>query len=238
MTNIGRMLNVLALTEPGKSAKSLKLEGAQVGDRQMTGEKEERKERPPAKDQVQENTEANSEKAGVSEEIRLEEMSKKELIDKVESLQALAKKNFDLYVRAQADMDNLRKRFAKEKEDLAKYANETLVKQLLPVIDSLEKAIAHAEADHSLAALREGVELTLKALTDVLKRAGLEEIKASGEPFDPRFHEAVSVQENQQAEPGVVLEELQKGYVLNERLIRPSLVVVSKASAEEEGTSA
>lgn len=203
----------------------------------MTGEKEARKKQGLTKDQVQDKPEAGFDKEEAAGEMRLEEMTKEALIDKVGALQILADKNFDLYVRAQADMDNLKKRFAKEKEDLVKYSNENLIKQLLPVLDSLEKAIAHAEADHSLSALREGVELTLKALTDVLKRAGLEEVKAAGESFDPCFHEAVSVQENQGAEPGVVLEELQKGYVLNERLIRPSLVVVSKTSAQEEGTA-
>ena len=97
--------------------------------------------------------------------------------------------------------------------------------------DSLEKAIAHSEEGNSIDALREGVKLTLKGLMDTLKRAGLEEVKSVDEPFDPNFHEAVSEQEDSSVRPGTVTKELQKGYLLNERLIRPSMVVISKNKA-------
>ena len=162
------------------------------------------------------------------DEERLEDMSKGQLIEKIETLQEQADKNYDLYVRSQAEMENFKKRNAKEKEDVVRYANETLMKEILPVMDNLEKAISHAHQDNAVDALREGVELTLKGLKSTLKKAGLEEVQAQGQPFDPCFHEAVSEMADERAKPGTVLQELQKGYVLNGRLIRPSMVVVTK----------
>jgi len=162
------------------------------------------------------------------EEIPLEKMTKSQLLEKVKEVQDLADNNFDLYLRSQADIENIKKRAQKEKTDLVKFSNESLIKQLLPVADSLEKAIAHSEEGNSIDALREGVELTLKALMDTLDKAGLEEVKSLGEPFDPNFHEAISEQDDSSVKPGTVIQELQKGYLLNERLIRPSMVIISK----------
>jgi molecular chaperone GrpE len=100
-------------------------------------------------------------------------------------------------------------------------------------MDSLEKAISHSNNEKTLHALREGVELTLRGLLSALNKAGLEEIKAKGEPFDPTFHEAVSQVEDDQVEAGRVVHEIQKGYTLNKRLIRPTMVVVSKGKQRE-----
>ena len=155
-------------------------------------------------------------------------MTKTELLKKIEELQKLEKKNHDLYIRSQADIDNVKKRFQKEKGELVKYSNELLIKQLLPVIDSLKKAVDHSQNEKSTDALREGVELTLKGLTDTLEKAGLEKVKAIGEPFDPNFHEAISEQEDNTKESGIILKELQNGYILNQRLIRPAMVIVNK----------
>lgn len=162
------------------------------------------------------------------EDIPLKKMTKPQLIEKIKEIQEEVDRNYDLYVRSRAENDNLRKRFQKEKEDLARYANESLIKQLLPVVDNLEKAMAHLQEDKPSSALAEGVELTLKGMLDTLKRNGVEEVKAVGEPFDPSFHEAVSGQPDDTVAPGTVLQELQKGYILNERLIRPAMVIVSK----------
>ena len=180
-----------------------------------------------------EKDEASSDDALVDESSRgdnrsLEDLSKTELIEKIQSLQEEADKNYDLYVRSQAEMENFKKRNAKEKEDVVRYANETLIKEILPVMDNLEKAISHAQQDNAVDALREGVELTLKGLKDSLKKAGLKEVEAQGHPFDPCFHEAVSEMVDERAKPGTVIQELQKGYVLNGRLIRPSMVIVNK----------
>ena len=161
-------------------------------------------------------------------EIPLEKMTKAELLEKISEIQESVEKNFDLYLRSQAEMENLKKRFMKEKEELVKYANESLIKRLLTVLDNLQNAIAHSRDKKALKALGEGVELTLKGLMDALEKAGLKQVEAEGEPFDPNFHEAVSELEDAAKEPGTVLQELQKGYILNQRLIRPAMVVVSK----------
>ena len=180
---------------------------------------EELKEQPGEKDKEGDNEER---------EIPLEKMTKGQLLNRVKEVQETADKNFDLYVRSQADIDNLKKRFQKEKAELYRFSNESLIKKLLSVGDNLEKAIAHSENDNSLDALREGVELTLKGLMDTLEREGLESVKALGEPFDPNFHEAVSELQDNSAKPGTVIQELQKGYILNQRLIRPAMVIVNK----------
>jgi molecular chaperone GrpE len=163
-----------------------------------------------------------------AEDRSLNDLSKAELMERIESLQEKADKNYDLYLRSQADMENFKKRSAKDKEDVVRYANETLIKEILPVMDNLEKAISHAQQDNAVDALREGVSLTLKGLKDSLAKAGVQEVEAQGQPFDPCFHEAVSEMVDERAKPGTVLQELQKGYVLNGRLIRPSMVIVSK----------
>jgi molecular chaperone GrpE len=150
------------------------------------------------------------------------------LIEKISEVQALADTNMDSYLRSLAEMENMKKRFQKDKQDLVKFGNEILTKQLLPVADNLEMALDHSEGENSLEALREGVDLTLKGLMNVLEKAGVERVEAVGATFDPNFHEAVSEQEDDRAEPGTVLKELQKGYLLNQRLIRPAMVIVNK----------
>jgi molecular chaperone GrpE len=170
---------------------------------------------------------------GDLEEKPIDEMSNEELIQELKKIQGKADKNYDQYLRSQAEMENLIKRNKKEKEDWIKYANETLIKDLLPVMDSLEKAISFTNNKNSLNALKEGVELTLKSLRDTLTKSGLEEIEAKGKPFDPTYHHAVSEQEAVDVEPGVVFQELQKGYMLHQRLIRPAMVVLSKGTPDK-----
>jgi molecular chaperone GrpE len=161
-------------------------------------------------------------------EIPLSDMTQGQLIEKVSEVQALADSNMDNYLRSQAEMENMKKRFRKDKQDLVKFGNETLTKQLIPVADNLEMALDHSKDENSIEALREGVDLTLKGLLNVLEKAGVELVEAVGATFDPNFHEAVSEQEDDRAEPGTVLKELQKGYLLNKRLIRPAMVIVNK----------
>ena len=158
----------------------------------------------------------------------VEQMTKAELKEELQEVLQTSEENYDLFLRSQADIENLKKRNAREKEEWIKYSNESLIKELLPVVDNLEKAMSHSQDENSIEALREGVELTLKGLIGTLAKAGLGEIEAKGESFDPNFHHAVSELEDENVEPGVVIEELQKGYRLRERLIRPALVVVSK----------
>lgn len=163
---------------------------------------------------------------------RFEKMTKAELIQTANELNESAEKNYALYLRSQADMENLKKRTQREKEDWIKFSNESLIKDLLPVLDAMEQAISHCAAtdENCLSALTEGVELTLKGLKGALEKAGLEAVKARGEAFDPNYHHAVSEMEEKGREPGMVLQELQKGYLLNQRLLRPAMVVVNKKS--------
>jgi molecular chaperone GrpE len=100
------------------------------------------------------------------------------------------------------------------------------------VLDNLEKALTHSKNENTVHALKEGIHMTLKGLKDTLSKSGLEEVKALGEPFDPCFHEAVSEMDDPKARPGIVITELQKGYTLNNRLIRPAMVVVSRQKGE------
>ncbi len=164
-------------------------------------------------------------------EIPLEDMKKTELIEKAKEIQESADRNYDLYMRSQAEIENLKKRFQKDKSDLIKFSNESLIKQLLIIIDNLEKAISASLDENPIDAVREGVELTLKGLLDTLEKSGLSLVQAKGEQFDPNFHEAISAMEDNKVKPGTVVQVLQKGYTLNERLIRPAMVIVSKSNA-------
>ncbi|MDB9823164.1 nucleotide exchange factor GrpE [Deltaproteobacteria bacterium] len=164
----------------------------------------------------------------------LEKMSKTELLDHIKELQDKSDNDYDRFLRAQAEIDNILKRNKKEKEEWVKYSNETLIKKILPVMDNLEKAVSHSKDENSLHALSEGVELTLKGLKDTFVKSGLEEVKAEGEPFDPCFHHAVSERNDENVEAGIILDELEKGYTLNQRLIRPAMVILSKGKSEGE----
>lgn len=172
----------------------------------------------------------NAERSEETLELPLEELSKQELVELLEKARKEAEKNYDFFLRSQAEMENLKKRHQKEKNEWRLFANEKLIKELLPAIDNLRKAIEHTHGDNSLDALREGLELTLKGLMGALINAGLEEVETGGEIFDPCFHEAISMQENTGYKDGEIIQELQKGYVLNQRLIRPALVIVNKGT--------
>ena len=191
--------------------------------------------------QVYESPESSEKRERVEKEadkkVPLDKLTKAELIQKLKEAEESAKKYLDLYVRAQAEMDNLKKRLRKEKEEFLKFANESLIKELLPVVDNLENALRHAKDENSVDALREGIELTLKGMKDALSKAGVEEVKALGERFDPNYHHAVSQEETDQVETGTVLQELQKGYTLNQRLLRPAMVVVSKSPEQANSSS-
>jgi len=164
----------------------------------------------------------------------LEKMTKDELLEKARESQKESEKNYDLYLRSQAEMENMKKRNRKERGDYLKFANEGLIKDLLPVLDNLATALSHSDNENNVHALKEGIRLTLKGLKDTLSKSGLEEVKALGEPFDPCFHEAVSEMDDPKAKPGIVITELQKGYTLNTRLIRPAMVVVNRQKANHE----
>lgn len=165
---------------------------------------------------------------------KIEEMTKRELVEKVQEIELKVQENYELYTRAYAEMENIKKRGKKEREDLAKFANESLIKEILPTIDNLEKAISHANNDTDPSGLVEGLEMTLDGLMKTLEKSGLKEVEALGRPFDPNYHEAISQQMDDTVAPGHIIMELQKGYLLNERLIRPSMVVISQEKSKSE----
>lgn len=135
----------------------------------------------------------------------------------------------DRYLRAQADLENFRRRTRKEKEEQAKYAALPVVKALLPALDNLERALDAARSENASSdGLGQGVEMVTKQMFDILKEFGLESIPSVGEPFNPEFHEAVMTVESEEHESGTVVEELQKGYLLKDRVIRPAMVKVSQ----------
>lgn len=136
----------------------------------------------------------------------------------------------DRYLRLAADFDNFRRRNLKERADLHNYANENLVKELLPAVDNLERAVVHGRKEEQRTDsenLLQGVELTYRSLIQILVRFGVVEIEAAGKPFDPQVHEAVRRVATSEHAPGTVVEVYQKGYLLKDRLLRPAMVAVA-----------
>ncbi len=139
-------------------------------------------------------------------------------------------------LRKVADFENLKKRAEREKADYVRFGLTETMRDLLGVLDNLERALAHAPAS-GVEDFREGVEMIARQLSDVLRKYGVTEVPALGEPFDPQFHEAVMREESGAVPHGTVLEVFQKGYVLNERLLRPAMVKVSAAPAAPAGAA-
>jgi len=139
----------------------------------------------------------------------------------------------DKYVRLYAEFENYKKRVNKDKEDLIKYGNENLLTELLPVIDNLEMALKHASNNLS-SGLVQGVEITLKELKKILEKFGLTAIEADGKPFDPLIHHAMLQVERDNVKENMVAEELRKGYMLKDKVLRPALVAVSKKLVKQQ----
>jgi len=147
----------------------------------------------------------------------------------LEAAREEARQSHERWLRERADLENLKKRAARERSETARFANEAMLKDLLPVVDNLERAVEHARSGGNGQPLVDGVALVLKALLDVLERHGVTRIQAKGTPFDPAHHEAMAQVETAEHEPNVVVAEHQPGYRLHERLLRPALVSVAKA---------
>jgi len=152
----------------------------------------------------------------------------RQLQDALAAKEEEAAANWDKYLRERADLENFRRRAQKDKEDLMKYGNECLLLEILPVLDNMERALSHA-SEESLAAVIEGVNLTRAMLLGVLKKFGVEPVEAKGAVFDPAYHQAMCRIESADVSPNTVIEEFQKGYLLNERLLRPAMVSVAGA---------
>ena len=175
-----------------------------------------------------------SARAEAAEEVPAEEMTAEQLLEALEEAQSAVVAAKDQALRAQAEAENVRRRAQRDVEHAHKYALERFANELLPVVDSLEKSIEAASGDAEAATIAEGVELSLKLALAAMEKSGLTRIDPQGEPFDPEFHEAMSMLESADAEPGSVLHVLQKGYTLNGRLVRAAMVMVAKAPAVDE----
>ena len=144
----------------------------------------------------------------------------------LEQAQAKADENWNLYLRAAAELDNVRKRAARDVEHAHRFALENFGRELLAIVDSLEMGLEAADSADA-EALREGSEATCKLLKTTLARFGITEVDPAGEPFDPEMHEAMSMMPSESVEPGSVAQVIQKGYALNGRLLRPARVMVA-----------
>ncbi|MFD2369734.1 nucleotide exchange factor GrpE [Brevibacillus sp. GCM10020057] len=141
---------------------------------------------------------------------------------------AQAEEHQNRMLRALADMENLRRRVRKEQEDLAKYASLKIVEELLPVLDNFERALAADKESMTLDSLLTGVNMVYRQMVQVFDKEGLTPIEAKGKPFDPHVHQAVMQAQDPEFESGVVVEELQKGYMFKDRVVRPAMVKVNE----------
>jgi len=165
--------------------------------------------------------------------------------DPVKILEAKVKKadeeatnSHDRLLRATAEFDNYKKRSQREITEFRKFANESLIKDLLPVMDNLERAIeSSATDDKANKGILEGVEMTLNEIYKVLEKFNLKPLESDGKPFDPNFHQAVLQEETDKYPENTVLKVMQKGYILHDRLIRPAMVVVSKSKTGSDNSS-
>jgi len=153
----------------------------------------------------------------------------KELKSKLEEKEQQAKENYDRFLRNAAELENFKKRTARQMDEFRKFANESLIMELLTVVDNLERAIQSSRDDeNSNASVVEGVRLTLDEIMKILEKFGVKPIDALKQAFNPEFHQAVMQAETDDFPSQTVIKELQKGYLLHERLLRPAMVVVSK----------
>jgi len=156
-----------------------------------------------------------------------------ELRQKLEDKTKEAEENYTRLLRLAADMENLKKRQERERADLLQFANENLVKELLPVVDNLERALDHGRQLKAPKALLEGIEMVHHGFLKALDRFGVTAHDSLGQQFDPAFHSAMMQEEAPDAPDGSVIKELQKGYLMHQRLLRPAMVVVARTNQNE-----
>ena len=174
---------------------------------------------------------ATDEASGSEESGRVQELE-----EQLREAEAKAEENWNQFLRARAEMENARRRLQKDVEQAKRQGLEKLAGELLPVKDSLEMGLAAAqEANADVAKLSEGTELTLKMLTQALEKFEVDEIEPMGKKFDPERHEAMATQPSAEHEPNTVIHVVQKGYMLNDRLLRPAMVIVSKEADQQQG---
>ena len=178
----------------------------------------------------QKNSEAETEK---TDQVQAEDPMK-DLEVQLEAKEQESKENYDRVLRVSAEFENYKKRTSRELEEFRKFANQSLIKELLSVVDNLELAMnstnGHQTIDQSLL---QGLEMTHKEILKVFEKFNVKPIEAKGQVFDPTFHEAVMQEETDEFDENTVINELQKGYLIHDRLLRPSMVVVARASEKK-----
>jgi molecular chaperone GrpE len=160
--------------------------------------------------------------------------SVEDLKERLAEAENRATASYDQFLRASAELENYKKRKQKEMEDFRKFANESILRDLLTVVDNLERAVEIPKNEGGETQLSEGLDLTLRELLKIFQKFGVQPIACLGASFDPAFHQAMMQQEVSGQPDNIVIQELQKGYVIHERLLRPSMVVVSKAKANNK----
>ncbi len=185
---------------------------------------------PPAEFAESSDTVGDAETPAIAEPTSLSP----EQLEELKCRAAKADENWERLLRTTADFDNFKKRAARERQEAIKFANESLIQKLVPVLDNFEMALAAAQSSSTdgSKSLSEGVAMIHSQLRQALAESGLEEISATGQLFDPNLHEAVSQQESSEVAEGQVLQQLRKGYKLRDRLIRPATVIVAKRPSE------
>jgi molecular chaperone GrpE len=159
----------------------------------------------------------------------------KELESRCEAAEQESRQHYERLLRVSADFENFKKRTFRENDDFRKFANELLLLELLPVVDNLERAIQSTSGEKiEVGCVIEGVEMTLKALVKIFEKFSVKIIEAEGKPFDPNFHQAMMQEASDSIPENTVIREFQKGYLLHDRLLRPSMVVVSKGPGKTE----
>ena len=156
----------------------------------------------------------------------------------VQEKEAEAKANYDLFLRERADLENFKRRMQRDKTEALRFANEPLVRDLLPILDNLERAVSHAQGGGNSQPLVEGVSLVLRSFIDMVEKHGVSRVSAKGQVFDPTKHEAMAQVESAEVAPNTVVDEYAPAYLLHDRLLRPALVVVAKPPADEKKSDA
>ena len=176
---------------------------------------------------------AQEDESEAAQDFDPETADRQALITMYRELEGQLNETRDRLLRTAADAENYRKRLEREKEEQTRYANEAIMRDLLVVIDNLERAVDHSQAELEQGGLLEGLNMTIDGFLNTMARFGCTPLETVGKVFDPNFHEAVLQEEAANHEGNTVLRELQKGYMLKERLLRPAMVVVSKAPSEK-----
>lgn len=189
----------------------------------------------PVNEAEQEKMSAYAENVGdeVAEGEVVTEYAEEDHIQLLEDARSKADQHWDLYLRTQADLENQKRRAERDVQNAHKFGLEKFVNELLPVMDSMEMGMAAANTEeNAVKPLLEGMDLTLKMFQSVMEKMGITVVNPENETFNPEFHQAMSMQETADMAPNTVMAVMQKGYIMNERLVRPAMVVVSKAPSE------